>query len=177
MYVCKTIITNYLHINVNYHTKLLARKSIVFMCQSIKYYNKLMLHNLSSFLSHYSLILSFFLYSSYFLQLFSFPFMFLFMCFMLNFPICFSTCVICVIYVFFFCLYSYYLCSFIVHFWGFYAFCSTLVAQLQKTFSIFESSSKLWFHVCLYHVCKVYVFLFNFGSSIITNIICFLIAF
>jgi hypothetical protein len=74
MYVRKTIITNYLHINVNYHTKLLARKSLVFVYQPIKWYNKLMLHNLSSSLSHYSLIFLFYLYSSFLLQLLSFSF-------------------------------------------------------------------------------------------------------
>jgi hypothetical protein len=137
MNVCRTIITKYLHINLNYHTKTLARKSLVFVYQPIKCYNKFMLHNLSSSLSHYSLILSFSYYSYFHFQLLSFSFL------------CFYLCVICWIFLyvflhvsfvsfmfFFVCLYSYYLCSFIVHFWGFYAFCSTLVAQLQKTFSI-----------------------------------------
>lgn len=74
MYVCRTIITNYLHINVNYHTKPLARKSLVFVYQPIICYNKLMLHNLSSTLSHYFLIFSFYLYSFFLLQLRSFSF-------------------------------------------------------------------------------------------------------
>jgi hypothetical protein len=96
MYVCITIITNYLHINVNYHTKPLVRKSLVFVYQPIKCYIIFPLLFdiiLSSF--HFIFNLLFFYNFSLFL------YMFLSMCSMLNFSICFSTCVICVIYVFF----------------------------------------------------------------------------
>jgi hypothetical protein len=134
MYICIIIITNYLHINVNYHTKPLARKSLVFVYQPIKccMIFLLLFHIiLSSF--HFIFIFLFFYNFSLFL------FMFLSMCFMLNFLyVLLDVSFVSFLFLFlFFGLYSYYLCSSIVHLWGFYAFCSTLVAQLHKTFSIF----------------------------------------